>query len=244
MSIAPPPPAWRYRSTSTRDRAEPGAAAKDERGSTQPEMFRARMRRHVPRDSPSWTRESGPIDATIRDSLLGAARTTTHPFETELTHLDELRGVGGAVTTAGLANGALTGEEATARAEVEGTEAECGVTSPVETVGGETFGTAEPDDTTLSRSADGARSRTPLAVWIDFGSGMVSTGIGVSATGVSVGFFVDATSLCFGRLSRSSQPVISTPHKSAMPLAFKTFGVIGAGSGFVPHQRHSPRLSG
>ena len=49
------------------------------------------MRRQSPRVSPSCTREFGPIDATSRDRLLGPARTTTQPLETEFTQRADAR---------------------------------------------------------------------------------------------------------------------------------------------------------
>lgn len=72
-------------------------------------------------------------------------------------------------------------------------------------------------------------------------------GMGVSATGTSLGLrgTVEATSLtCFGRLSRSSQPTSNTTASTATPAAFQTRGAMGAGAGFVPHQRQDPWLSG
>jgi hypothetical protein len=83
VSIASHAPPGDYRDPSTRERDDVWASVKNERGSTQPAIPRALIRRHVPLDSPSWTRELGPIDATRRESLLGPARTTTQPRETE-----------------------------------------------------------------------------------------------------------------------------------------------------------------
>jgi len=83
---------WRraaHRELKTRSRADPGTSVKSEPGSTHPEMPRALIRRHVPLDSPSCTREFGPIDATRRACLLGPARTTTQPFETDVTQRGE-----------------------------------------------------------------------------------------------------------------------------------------------------------
>ena len=48
----------------------------------------ARIRRQSPRDSPSSTREFGPIDATIRDCLLAPERTITQCRDTDRTQRD------------------------------------------------------------------------------------------------------------------------------------------------------------
>ena len=96
-------------------RDDPGTSVKSEPGSTQPEMPRALMRRQVPLDSPSCTREFGPIDATRRDCLLGPARTTTQPLEIEVTQRGEplAFGAGRGVAVGGgvwmLAGGAADG---------------------------------------------------------------------------------------------------------------------------------------
>jgi hypothetical protein len=58
------------------------------RGSTQPVIPFVRMRRQSPRDSPSSTREFGPIEATMRDSLLAPDRTITQCRDTERTQRD------------------------------------------------------------------------------------------------------------------------------------------------------------
>src|SRR6476659_10382560 len=79
------PPLLYSRSTSTRACVGGGSEANDDRGSTHPSILRALIRRHVPRVSPSCTREFGPSDATRRAVRLGAARTITQSFATELT---------------------------------------------------------------------------------------------------------------------------------------------------------------
>jgi hypothetical protein len=55
------------------------------RGSTQPARPFARIRRQEPRVSPNSTRELGPIDATIFESVVAAARITTQCREMERT---------------------------------------------------------------------------------------------------------------------------------------------------------------
>src|SRR3954454_9412573 len=62
------------------------------RGSTQPERPFARMRRHSPRDSPSSTRELGPIDATTRDCRLAPECTITQCRDTERTQRERREG--------------------------------------------------------------------------------------------------------------------------------------------------------
>jgi len=146
-----------------RERVVPGAAAKDERGSTQPDMLWARIRRQVPLVSPSWTRESGPMEATIRESLLGAARTMTHAFETEVTQRAEVFGAGGGVAGA-FADKSLVDGKATVRDDGAGIGADTGVTSPADTVGGETFGTADPGEVSAATLAAAALFRMPLDV--------------------------------------------------------------------------------
>jgi len=54
------------------------------------------MRRQEPRDSPSSTRELGPIDATMREWLLASARITTQCRENERTHGDRCDDAGDA----------------------------------------------------------------------------------------------------------------------------------------------------
>jgi hypothetical protein len=80
-------------------------------------MPRALIRRQVPFDSPSCTREFGPIDATRRACLLGPARTTTQPLEIEVTQRGEdlAFGAGTGVAAGGgvwmlLVGGAADGE--------------------------------------------------------------------------------------------------------------------------------------
>src|SRR6185437_15315575 len=60
--------------------------SKEVRGSTQPATPRALIRLHVPRASPNWTCELGPIEAMTRDCMLALARTITHSLETEAVH--------------------------------------------------------------------------------------------------------------------------------------------------------------
>src|SRR5262249_56348907 len=83
---APVPRQSRYRDANPA-RVDPRASANDaRRRSTQPLMSRERMRRHGPRTSPSWTRDSGPTDATMCASALAPVRTTIQFFATRFTH--------------------------------------------------------------------------------------------------------------------------------------------------------------
>src|SRR5262245_16116416 len=103
-------------------------------------MPRALMRRHVPLASPNCTRVFGPMDATRRESRLGAARTTTQPLATELTQRADGADFVGAAVVGGLGGSATDGAATTLGAGV-------GMTGSIAATGGEDCATTFPAET-------------------------------------------------------------------------------------------------
>ena len=158
------------------------------------------MRRHAPRDSPNWTRESGPMDAMIRDPLLASARTMTQLFATEFTQRDDVRdldgtGVGGFM--AGVSSGfdaATDGGAACAR-----TGSGC---ATIAASGDRTLSRSMlPELTVVTRDATGSTGAT---AGVD---GTVSAGTGAVSDVKTAAVRVSARA--FGRLSRMSHAAIN-----------------------------------
>jgi len=203
------------------------------------------MRRHVPRDSPNCTREFGPIDAMSRDALLGPARTTTQSLETELTQRD------GTTVFDDLVATALLGGLST----VDGDIAAMGA-------GGIAIGPSESFEVALGVSVDGDCTRSTLTVpasctrdpMVSEGAAATTGGTALTDAGEGAGLAtvesdfraaVDRTSgACFRSVSRRNQTTPNNATSAPTPTRFQTTGLIGGGSGFVPHQRHDPTLSG
>jgi hypothetical protein len=208
------------RDTTTGDRVD-GVSTNSDPCSTHPLNPRALMRRHVPCDSPSWTRECGPIDATSRVPFPGPARTTTHPLDTELTQRADDRALG-------------RGDGVAARAAPA-------IAASGDDDAGAGTGMAVPLGLTSMVSGDAAgRTRSLFAVMISFGSGVVSgASLEADDATVSTGEVGRGLGACcavarplstrFGRVSRSSQVAPINTTSAPMPAPFQMRGAIGAG---------------
>jgi len=182
------------------------------------------MRRQVPRDSPSSTREFGPIEATMRDCRLASDRITTQWREYERTH-DDRRVCADAVAV-DFRDGDACGTVGCATDCCAGIAAGAGL-------GAASLMT--PAATPLSRTT---LSGDTLATTIR--GAVVSVVAGADATGV----FGRACPTSGGVLLRTTHipPTITT--SAATPTPLQICGAIGARSGLVPHHRHSPADSG
>ena len=180
------------------------------------------MRRQEPRNSPSSTRELGPMDATIRESLLAPARTTTQCRDTERTHRTDRADTAAAGATDSV-DGAMLGGSAG-----------FGATSPVR----------------LARRLLSRPMLSVLATDVrgDPLSAVVARGAAVSAfpgadADFAAGFI--RSGLVFGdTLSRRNHATAISATTAAAPMPLQMRGPIGARSGLVPHHRHCPTLSG
>lgn len=180
------------------------------------------------------------MDATIRALLLASERTMTHPVDVELTHRAGVRDF----TTTGAAVG-IAGELATARG------------NDADVVGGR----ATNCSATGVASDCGALCRTTGAVMMLFGCGAGvsvsrsiapsldtvvratlsgTTAIDIFAESAARAAVVRARDAGRGRDSRVSHATRSTSTIAAAPTPRQTYGVIGARSGLVPHQRQAP----
>lgn len=190
------------------------------------------MRRHEPRISPNSTRELGPIEATIRESLLAPARITTQCRETERTHRTDLRGAGEAaradfVGVVGATTGAV------------GVGAVFGITSLT------TLGLAAVSRGILSVTTIGVRAGALSVVATTIRAVVVSVLSGSDNAADAGG------GSGFDRLrSVSSNDPLRNTHTAptrtttAAPAPRQMRGLIGGRSGFVPHHRHDPALAG
>jgi hypothetical protein len=232
-----------YRSARPRALVGDRAPTNDECNSTHPANPLALIRRHEPRDSPSCTREPGPIDATIRDPLLASARTTTQLVEMELTQRDVARDLD---DVEGFVAGLLNSDgDATALAASGLRVGSTGATGATATIGSA--------EATLTVSGDGATSRrTPLSIGT-LGTTASPDALAVRDSTESMGLEAES-SLCTaaararvassGRVLRVSHTTPSDNTAAATPMPFKRWGPIGGRSGWVPHHLHDPRLSG
>jgi len=215
------------------------------------------MRRHPSRDSPSCTREFGPIDATRRDRLLAPARTGTQSRDIELTHcVDRFAfafGVVVAVATrpADSRTGLAATLEGAGCMAVRGAAigAICGgagVGATVVAVGATVVATstlavgAILSRAMLSVVAIGAGE--PFVSLIATVASAVSAGSGNG--GVCAAVFARCLAMSGGLSSRKRYPTPTDATTAAMPTPLQICGPIGGRSGFVWHHRHSPTLSG
>ena len=184
------------------------------------------MRRHSPRDSPNSTRDLGPIDATIRESLLAFARTTTQCLETVRTQRGDRR-AGGETAATDFADVEAIGDASI--------------------FGGTDAGTAAlvaGARATVSRAAVSAitiGSDAKLSV-VAATSRAVVESVSRAAEAAGSGF-VCACGVSWADPFRSNQTTPINPTR-ATPAPRQMRGSIGARSGFVPHHLHEPTLSG
>ena len=222
------------------------------RGSTHPESPFARMRRHSPRDSPSSTRELGPIDATTRDCRLAPECTITQCRDTERTQCERRDDEAAA---ADFPSGDFANEGKR--------DTPCGITCLGATAAGATgaAGTglvicAGGDPRPVSATAtDGGETlpsvavATMRAVVVSASNGETANpGCETTGAGLVAVFATDFAGL--GRSVAGSNARFFTIHTApsstatAAPAPRQTFGPIGGRWGLVPHHRHAPKLSG
>jgi len=180
------------------------------------------MRRQEPRDSPNSTREFGPMDATIRESLLAAARTTTQCRDTERTH----------------------------RAD-RPDSAEGGATDSIDdaVLGGSAgFAATSPMRLAVRLLSRPMLSVLVIDVREDALSNVVVRSAAVSAfrgTPADFAAVVVRSGPVLGEaLSRRIHAAATIATTAAAPTPLQIRGPIGARAGVVPHHRHDPTLSG
>ncbi len=226
-------------------------SSKELRGSTHPERPFARMRRHSPRDSPSSTRELGPIDATMRDCRLAPECTITQCRDTERTQCERRDDDVGAADfpSAGFVD---------ARA----CDTPCGTTclgaAATGAIGaagtGFISGEVEPEPTPVSAAATGRATlasvavATIRAVVVSASKGEPGNADGVTGAALVAVFATDFAGRERG--SAGSNARFCTIHTAASstatpaPTPRHTFGPIGGRCGLVPHHLQAPKLSG
>jgi len=175
--------------------------------------------------------------------LLASARTTTQSREIELTHRADRRDfaeAGGAEVidwTVGL-DAAFARIAGVVAGVFDAAGSSRGVVAVVTSPGVVT-------GTTLSRVmvsalaiivGDATVSSIVVGAWT-----VVSRGSGAECDLMAA--FVRMLAVSGGSALRRSQAVPTSATSAAAPTPFQTWGPIGARSGLVPHQRHSPRLA-
>jgi len=224
------------------------------RGSTQPERPFARMRRHSPRDSPSSTRELGPIDATTRDCRLAPECTITQCRDTERTQCERREGETAATD---FPTGDFADDDDGNR------DTPCGITCLGATATGATGATGTGlvirdvgDPAPASATAAGGGETFPSvdvatmrAVVVSASNGETANpGCETAGAGIEAVFATDFDG--GDRTTAGSNARFCTIHTAASstataaPAPRQTFGPIGGRCGFVPHHRHAPKLSG
>lgn len=205
--------------------------------STQPAMPRVLIRRHEPRDSPSWTREAGPTDATTRALPRASARTMTHCVATMLTHRDDGRDLGGRVVdSAGL--GLTTGVDA-----VMGSGAACGIAASLAVAGVDGAGTETSERTAFPTASVVSRAATVSGGAVAVTRAMVSAGAALCFDGTDS----REREAPAGRGSRTCEPshaaamsTAATNHLAVLEVGFRGFSAVSV----VPHHLHERTCAG
>ena len=217
------------------------------------------MRRHSPRDSPSSTRELGPIDATMRDWRLAPECTITQCRDTERTQCERRDddGVAGDFPSTDFVD-APTCDPA---ADAGKRDTPCGTTSlgatatgAVGAAGAGFIAGADGEPRAVSATATGRGTSASVAV-ATIRAVVVSASKGEPATGdcVTGAELVAVFATDFAgreRGSAGSNARFCTIHTAASstatpaPIPRQTFGPTGGRCGLVPHHRQVPKLSG
>jgi hypothetical protein len=192
------------------------------------------MRRHEPRASPSSTRELGPIDATIRESLLAPERMTTQCRDTDRTQRPDRRDgtdAGGTPFTdfIGAAIGTFGGVAGSASLTTV-----VGATLSRRTLSTATIVGA---DAALSVIAASAR-----AVSVSVSNG-ADADAGTATDGDTGGAFAFERPVSLGEVFRATHTA-PTRTAATAPMPRQIRGPIGGRAGFVPHHLHAPTVSG